>query len=189
MNNQCGPCLLYKHYLAQWKYDMKCINCGTIWRIPVQAPPTPPDSGSNTARPVENESLALLSSGPSQPTVPAQGSTRKRKSSPKIEKSVNQKGPRILEGSKPKPKHYGRRIVTCPNDWCTHSHVVSQKISMDRAIKNMKKHQVNCERNFQMGKRYQAHGNGPDKKTGRYVSLKDNGLGFGSIKVEKSDSD
>ena len=24
---------------------MKCINCGTIWRIPVQAPPTPPDSG------------------------------------------------------------------------------------------------------------------------------------------------
>ena len=40
-----------------------------------------------------------------------------------------------------------------------------------------------------MGKRYQAHGNGPDKKTGRYVSIKDNGLGFGSIKAEKSDSD
>ena len=45
---RCASCLLLKHYLAQWKQDMTCIVCRTIWRIPVKVPPTPPDSESKT---------------------------------------------------------------------------------------------------------------------------------------------
>ena len=35
---ECAICSLIRYYLLNWKHDMKCYECETIWKIPIRPP-------------------------------------------------------------------------------------------------------------------------------------------------------
>ena len=78
----------------------------------------------------------------SQNSKDSRGNTLK--DSPGTSKDIiNDNSMKSTETSKqtpPKKIGTGKRMVICPNEWCTHNHVVADNNSMDRALQMMKRY-------------------------------------------------